>query len=67
MPRGGTGLAAGAVLARRDAFTGNWDDGKQVQWLDGARIALIRGHGRLAGERRVEVRTADGMVTLIRG
>ncbi len=62
--RGGTELAAGAAFTRRDAFTSNWNDSKQVQWLDGAHIALIRGHGRLAGERRVEVRTADETVTL---
>ncbi len=57
-------LDAAAVLARRDAFTGNWHDGGQVAWLDGAHIALVRGHGRLAGQRRVDVTTADGTVAL---
>lgn len=44
-----------AVMARRDSFTSNWDDGGQVDWLDGAGIALVRGHGRLAGEKQVDV------------
>jgi pyruvate/2-oxoglutarate dehydrogenase complex dihydrolipoamide dehydrogenase (E3) component len=42
----------------------NWHDEGQVAWLDGAHIALVRGHGRLAGERRVEVQTGDGTVML---
>ena len=54
-----------AVLARRDAFTSHWDDGGQVRWLDGAGIALVRGHGRLAGERQVAVDTDDGTLLLI--
>ncbi|MDE3205240.1 MAG: NAD(P)/FAD-dependent oxidoreductase [Acidobacteriota bacterium] len=44
-----------AVLARRDSFTSHWDDRGQVDWLEGAGISLVRGHGRLAGERRVMV------------
>ncbi len=51
-----------AVLARRDSFTSGYDDGSQVEWAVGADIAVVRGHGRLAGERRVEVTTADGSV-----
>ncbi|WP_329315001.1 NAD(P)/FAD-dependent oxidoreductase [Streptomyces sp. NBC_01278] len=54
------------VLARRDRFTGRGDDTGQVDWLDGAGIALVRGHGRLAGERRVEVTGADGTVRTLR-
>ncbi len=48
------------VLATRDSFTSNWDDSGQVRWLDGAGIDLVRGHGRLAGERVVEVDQPDG-------
>ena len=44
-----------ATLARRDTFTSHWDDAGQVTWVDGAGIALVRGHGRLAGERTVVV------------
>jgi pyruvate/2-oxoglutarate dehydrogenase complex dihydrolipoamide dehydrogenase (E3) component len=53
-----------AVLARRDSFTSHWEDSGQVEWLDGARIALVRGHGRLAGERRVDVGSGGAKVTL---
>ncbi len=48
------------VLHRRDGFASRWDDAGQVGWLEGAHIDLVRGHGRLAGERHVEVQTADG-------
>ncbi|MGW0748026.1 dihydrolipoyl dehydrogenase family protein [Streptomyces sp. NPDC002587] len=54
------------VLARRDRFTGRGDDTGQADWLNGAGIALVRGHGRLAGERRVEVTGADGTVRTLR-
>jgi pyruvate/2-oxoglutarate dehydrogenase complex dihydrolipoamide dehydrogenase (E3) component len=60
-------LDPGAVFARRDAFVGRdpgkpfgHDDAGQLSWLDGAGVAFVRGHGRLAGERTVEVVTPDG-------
>ena len=40
-----------ATLARRDRFASQWDDSGQVKWVDGAGIDLIRGTGRLDGER----------------
>ncbi|WP_222193185.1 dihydrolipoyl dehydrogenase family protein [Modestobacter italicus] len=49
-----------ATLARRDGFTSHWDDAGQAQWVESAGIALVRGHGRLAGEKRVVVAQADG-------
>src|SRR5215207_10049808 len=49
-----------ATLARRDSFTSHWDDAGQVRWLDGAGIALIRGTGRITGERSVVVTSDDG-------
>jgi dihydrolipoamide dehydrogenase len=49
------GLDAPAVLGRRDSFTAHWDDAGQVKWLRDHGIDLVRGHGRLAGERRVVV------------
>ena len=52
-----------ATLARRDAFTSHWDDSGQVKWVDGAGIDLIRGTGRLDGERTVVVTDADGAET----
>jgi pyruvate/2-oxoglutarate dehydrogenase complex dihydrolipoamide dehydrogenase (E3) component len=41
-------------------MTSSWDDAGQVPWLEGEGIELVRGHGRLAGERAVEVELADG-------
>jgi dihydrolipoamide dehydrogenase len=52
------GLDVAAVLAHRDQITGGLDDSGQVPWLDSRGITLIRGHGRLDGERRVRVGAA---------
>jgi dihydrolipoamide dehydrogenase len=49
-----------ATLDRRTSFTHDWDDSSQVAWADGAGIDLVRGRGRLAGERRVVVTRPDG-------
>jgi dihydrolipoamide dehydrogenase len=51
-----------AVLARRTLFTNAWKDDSQVEWLKSAQVKLVRGHGRLAGERIVEVRAPEGAV-----
>ncbi|PFG30908.1 dihydrolipoyl dehydrogenase family protein [Paramicrobacterium agarici] len=53
------GLDVAAVLARRDSFTGKGDDSGQVSWLEDAGIALVRGSGRLTGERTVEVTAVE--------
>ncbi|MGC8512079.1 MAG: dihydrolipoyl dehydrogenase family protein [Acidimicrobiales bacterium] len=55
-----------ATFATRDSFTGNWDDSGQVPWLEEHGIELVRGTGRLAGERTVEVRNSSGAVQLLR-
>jgi len=55
-------LDVSSVLAWRDAITGHWDDEAQVRWLEGADGVLVRGHGRVVGERRVDVALADGSV-----
>jgi pyruvate/2-oxoglutarate dehydrogenase complex dihydrolipoamide dehydrogenase (E3) component len=52
-----------ATLARRDRFTSDWDDAGQVRWVKGAGIDLIRGRGRLDGERTVVVTGVDGAET----
>jgi pyruvate/2-oxoglutarate dehydrogenase complex dihydrolipoamide dehydrogenase (E3) component len=44
-----------AVLARRDSFTHDWNDESQVEWAEGAGITVVRGHGRLTGEKTVDV------------
>jgi dihydrolipoamide dehydrogenase len=51
---------AGSALGWRDSVTNNWDDRYQVQWLEDAHVALVRGHGRLLGPRQVEVETEEG-------
>jgi pyruvate/2-oxoglutarate dehydrogenase complex dihydrolipoamide dehydrogenase (E3) component len=48
-----------AALRRRDAIVHEWDDTSQVDWLRGAGIDLVRGHGRLTGEREVTVTGPD--------
>ncbi len=49
-----------AVLARRDDFISHLDDASQVSWMDGVGADLVRGEGRLSGEREVTVTAADG-------
>jgi len=53
------GADAAAAFAQRDYMTSDWNDEGQVPWLDSKGIELVRGHGRLAGERVVEVTTDD--------
>lgn len=54
-----------AVLERRTSFTSNWDDAGQVEWAQGAGATVLRGRGRLAGERTVEVTGSDGTTTTL--
>ena len=49
-----------AVLKRRNTFTKDWKDDSQVQWMDGAGIALVRGHGEITGPKQVTVTAGDG-------
>jgi pyruvate/2-oxoglutarate dehydrogenase complex dihydrolipoamide dehydrogenase (E3) component len=51
----GQGLDIDAALARRDEVIHDLDDSGQLPWLEERGIALIRGHGRIVGERVVEV------------
>src|SRR5690242_6110545 len=51
---------ADATFARRTSFTGDWDDTGSLPWLTDRGIAIVRGTGRLAGERAVEVTATDG-------
>jgi pyruvate/2-oxoglutarate dehydrogenase complex dihydrolipoamide dehydrogenase (E3) component len=48
-------LDVAAVLARRDEVIHDLDDDAQLPWLEDRGIELIRGHGRLSGQRRVTV------------
>jgi pyruvate/2-oxoglutarate dehydrogenase complex dihydrolipoamide dehydrogenase (E3) component len=54
-----------AVLARRDDATSHWDDDGQLPWLSENGIDLVRGRGRLAGKRLVEVAGTDGSSRLL--
>lgn len=47
------------VFGRRDRYVTNWDDSGQAEWVKGIGAELVRGHGRLAGPRRVAVATPD--------
>ena len=62
-------LDAAAVLRRRDRFTGfdghRHDDSGQVQWIEGTGSRVVRGHARLAGERRVVVDGPEGTTRLV--
>jgi pyruvate/2-oxoglutarate dehydrogenase complex dihydrolipoamide dehydrogenase (E3) component len=51
---------APAVFARRDEWVTGWNDAGQAAGLKSLGVDLIRGHGRLAGHRRVAVETPDG-------
>jgi dihydrolipoamide dehydrogenase len=53
-------VATDKALSSRDAFTEGWDDAAQVRGMEGAGVDVLRGHGRLAGERTVEVARSDG-------
>lgn len=53
-------LDVAETFARRDSFTSNWKDDGQVSWAKSAGIEVVRGVGRLAGERQVAVTAEDG-------
>lgn len=55
-----------AALRRRNDRVDNWDDTSQVKWLTRIGATLIRGYGRLAGERTVKVTDSDGRLTTYR-
>jgi dihydrolipoamide dehydrogenase len=48
-------LDVGAVLRRRDEVIHGLDDSEQLGWLEERNVTLLRGSGRIAGDRAVEV------------
>ena len=56
-----------APVARRirEEATDDWNDAVAADRLADAGIRLVRGHGRLAGERTVEVTTSDGVERIV--
>lgn len=57
-------VAPKALLERRDTWVSHYDDAGQESWADGAGIAVVRGEGRLTGEREVHVTSSAGEVTV---
>ncbi|KGM01330.1 FAD-dependent oxidoreductase [Cellulomonas cellasea] len=55
-----------ATLARRDEFTSHWDDHGQVEWLEGAGLALLRGRARFTGPRELALTGTDGGRQVVR-
>ncbi|HEV8649814.1 MAG TPA: NAD(P)/FAD-dependent oxidoreductase [Actinomycetes bacterium] len=53
-------LDVDAALARRDRIVHHYDDEDQVKWVEEVGAELVRGHGRLAGERVVHAEGKDG-------
>ncbi|MET3805831.1 dihydrolipoamide dehydrogenase [Nakamurella sp. UYEF19] len=58
-------LDAAAVLKRRDEIVHHHDDTSQVDWATSVGIDVVRGHGRVAGAKTVEVTLPDGSVRTI--
>jgi pyruvate/2-oxoglutarate dehydrogenase complex dihydrolipoamide dehydrogenase (E3) component len=59
------GLDVASTLARRDGYASHWDDHGQVEWLDGAGLALVRGQARFTGPRELVVVDDDGLETVL--
>lgn len=60
-----TRLDPRAILARRDEIVSHRDDARQVDWALGEGIDVLRGVGRLDGDRTVTVTASDGSVRRI--
>ena len=54
------------MLERRDEFVSRYDDSGGVSWLHGLPSTFVRGRGRLAGSRQVEVATPEGDIRPLR-
>jgi pyruvate/2-oxoglutarate dehydrogenase complex dihydrolipoamide dehydrogenase (E3) component len=53
-------LDVAAAFAQRDYMTSNWSDQGALDWVEQEGIELVRGTGRLAGERTVQVHLRAG-------
>ena len=58
-------VAPKALLERRDYWVSHYDDAGQDTWADGAGIAVVRGAGRLVGERTIRVTSSAGDVEVV--
>lgn len=57
-------IDAAEALKWRDSIVTEWDDRYQVQWLEQAKVGLVRGHARLRGPRQVEVDTEEETIRM---
>ncbi|WP_433432446.1 dihydrolipoyl dehydrogenase family protein [Nonomuraea sp. CA-141351] len=48
------------AFARRDQLVGGWDDSAQLPYFEEKGVTFVRGSGRIADERVVDISTADG-------
>jgi pyruvate/2-oxoglutarate dehydrogenase complex dihydrolipoamide dehydrogenase (E3) component len=55
-------VAPKALLERRDYWVSGYSDAGQESWATGAGLGVVRGDGRIAGERTVRVTSASGDV-----
>src|SRR5699024_4329574 len=55
-----TRVVADDLLARRSENVSNYDDAEAKQAIEDKGATVFRGHGRLNGERTVEVHDSDG-------
>jgi dihydrolipoamide dehydrogenase len=53
-------LDVAAAFAQRDYMTSSWNDQGALGWVEDEGIELVRGSGRLEGERRVVVDLREG-------
>jgi len=53
-------LDTAAAFAQRDYMTSSWNDQGALAWVEDEGIELVRGTGRLTGERAVEVELPGG-------
>ncbi|HEX3211488.1 MAG TPA: NAD(P)/FAD-dependent oxidoreductase, partial [Actinomycetota bacterium] len=53
-------LDLAAAFAQRDYMTSSWSDQGALAWVEDEGIELVRGTGRLTGERTVQVELPDG-------
>jgi pyruvate/2-oxoglutarate dehydrogenase complex dihydrolipoamide dehydrogenase (E3) component len=53
-------LDAAAAFAQRDYMTSSWNDQGALAWVEDEGIELVRGTGRLTGERAVQAELRDG-------
>ncbi|MFP5021132.1 dihydrolipoyl dehydrogenase family protein [Pseudonocardia phyllosphaerae] len=65
LPGVDAGSDPAAVLSRRTSLTSDRQDTGQADWVQGAGVTLLRGRGRLAGERTVVVADGSGAETTV--